>query len=219
MGPSGPTSEARLTGTKKEEEAMTRKMIPVLLAGLLGAVLLGSCKIDSTTTPIDNPIPPVSPTPQTGGQAADQAEWDSIIWHAYQTPAGKKGAPVKMSLKVTRIDPGSGYTALGKRDPNFKEAVVYYEYSTPPWSGGDPARGFDGIMQHFFWWNADAGAWEGGGFEWWETRVGGRCGMINAQDFINRLRVPVNGNKTKVAFAWTKFDGSERSNLAKFVWP
>jgi hypothetical protein len=189
----------------------------MILVGLLSAMLFLSCKIDDTTTPLDVG-PPVGPTPPAD-LTADQAEWDAIIWHTYRKPAGQKGAPVKMSLSVRNLEPGSGYTASGKYDPNFREAFVTYDYTMPPWSGGDPARGFDGILQHFFWWNAEAGAWQGGDFEWWESRVGGRCGMINAQDFYNQIRVPVNGNKTKVAFAWTKFDGSERSNLAKFVWP
>lgn len=147
-------------------------------------------------------------TTEPDGVGNDSAEWNKIIWHDFNVPAGQKDAKVVMKLDIVRISPGSGNVAPGSP---HESAWVHYNFAPPPpWRDGD-------ILQHFYWWNEQAKAWEGGGFEWWATSVGPQSIMDNVQTGFNKLHIPPSG--TKVAFALVKYDGSERSNLATFVWP
>jgi hypothetical protein len=179
----------------------------VFLAVLAAAALvmtLGACKLSNS-----------SPDEQD-----DTALWESIVWTSFFA-AARPDATQVMTLGVGDIDPGSGCLTENKYDPRFREAFVTYDYDSMPWRAGDPKQGNDGVLQNFFIWNSQTKVYEGGVFEWWEPRIGLTCGMINAMDRANGKafmhKLPCSGDK--VAFAWTNFAGTQRSNLVESTWP
>jgi hypothetical protein len=175
------------------------RTITVTLVAAVAALTFAACDVNKSSPEED-----------------DAALWANIIWTG-QFANSRPDSVVKMTLSVTEIDPGSGCAAPNKYAPNFKEAFVTYSWDQVPWRGGDPNKGYDGILGNFFVWDDTAKAYKGGTYEWWEVWAGARHAMINAQDGFNNIKMPCSG--TKVAFAWTNFKGTERSNLVQTVWP
>lgn len=164
----------------------------------LPLVMMVGCEIDSRTEKSDASS---ANQPAGGGSnvttsasnvtnSASQAEWDAIQWHTSSGPACP-GAVQVMTLSVKSIGDGK----------------VSFSWDRYPWSG----KG----MAHFFVWNGSE--WSGGKFDW--ISPGGQSSKLleNIQEGYNGLSAPPSG--TRVAFAWTNADGTQRSNLAYATWP
>lgn len=128
-------------------------------------------------------------------RSGGSSEWDNIRWFTSRGPAGQPGAPQVMELVARITDDGR---------------FVNFSWDQIPWSGSGAQK----IRAHFFVWNGSN--WEGGMYEW--IRAGGQPvkTLDNIRNGYNGLRAPAPG--TRVAFAWTNENASERSNIAVTTW-
>lgn len=174
------------------------RLILVLLAAVaVGCELADSSEVDTgsptptTNTGSPSPNSPTGTTVPPGSTDPAQAEWDAISWKTSSGPSAQGATPV-MTISAEIFDDAK---------------KVRFNYSHYPWSG-------DGLG-HFFVWNGST--WEGGKFD--HIRKGGQSIKLleNVYHGYNGLRPPASG--TPVAFAWTDAKGTQRSNLAKTVWP
>lgn len=123
--------------------------------------------------------------------SAEQAEWDAIRWFTARGPSAQ-GARQVMTLDGTISNDGQ---------------FINFAWDRYPWNGAG--------LGHFFVW--DGSRWVGGKFEW--IRAGGQSvkQTENIRGGYNGLSQPASGSR--VAFAWTNAQGTERSNLVITTWP
>lgn len=162
--------------------------------GVLSVIFLTGClELDTTSSTPGQPGAEGETESENGTPAlsgADQGDWGSIQWYTSRGPSGA-GATQVMTLDAEISSDGR---------------FVNFVWDRFPWSGN--ARG------HFFVWNGSN--WEGGMFEW--ITPGGQSvkTLSNIRNGYNGLSAPAPG--TRVAFAWTNEQGTERSNLAVTTW-
>ena len=169
---------------------------------VLTVLLMAGCELADTSTTEQEQGQQTTPTTQTTSttqpsseqtatDAADEAEWRAIKWQG-------NGAASPDAVKVMNLTSAS-VSSSGN--------TVSFTWDQFPWNGS--------ALGHFFVW--DGTAWAGGKFEWILQGGQGTKLMESVHAHYNGLSVPPSG--TPVAFAWTSADGTERSNLAKTVWP
>jgi hypothetical protein len=186
------------------------KISIILVLAALAAGCVDHEVADSGTAAAEEAAPAPAPAPAPGGtttapasgdgssnsstNAVDpaQAEWDAIRWATSQGPSAK-GAVQVMSLQASISSDGR---------------FVNFTWNGYPWSGGGNE------LAHFFVW--DGARWSGGKFDW--IRDGGQATkeLSNIRNGYNNLRAPPAGSR--VAFAWTNEEGTERSNLSVTTW-
>jgi len=122
--------------------------------------------------------------------SAGQSSWDNISWKTARGPSAQ-GATQVMTLDANMTEDGR---------------FIQFGWDRYPWRGSG--------LGHFFVW--DGNTWVGGKFEW--IREGGQAlkGSGNIREGYNGLSAPARGSR--VAFAWTNAEGTERSNLVETTW-